>query len=280
MNSLKSFLLFPLVVFSGISSQETTILNQTNIDKKALIIEQKLKRDRFIMYGLTGLSVAHEVYQWVPLLRDLFSKNSSSATEETKLSFFESIKAAAHYLFYTKEGWIAIMQSGVSVGGFFIICEMGKKFIHPNTLRWYINAHAPYDITIKMMQERLVELQDPSLSLEQLRINNEMLHLLYDRLVRQGESMCAFMAYKTKRLDDDEKIVAERSKVLMLKSHNDWLQCINVQLQSDNRDYNVLSTLLDAYKNMIQAQADNFAFIEGETGQERRAIKERKKMSE
>src|SRR5207253_8693358 len=124
----KLLLLLSFVVFSSVSSQET-ILNQTTIDKKAFIIEQKLKRDRFIMYGLTGLSVAHEVYQWVPLLRDLFSNKSSSIPEETKLSFLESIKAAAHYLFYTKEGWIAIMQSGASVGGFILISEMGKKFI-------------------------------------------------------------------------------------------------------------------------------------------------------
>ncbi len=261
--------MLPFIFFSSISSQET-ILNQTNIDKKALVIEQRLKRDRLIMYGLTSLSVAHEVYQWVPLLRDLFSNKSSSTTEEKKLSFFESVKAAAHYLFYTKEGWVAIMQSGISVGGFIIISEMGKKFIHPNTLRWYIHAHAPYEITIKMMQERLAELEDPSLSEEQLRISNEMLQLLYDRLVRQAESMCAFMAYKTKRLDGEEKIIAERSKVLMLKSHNDWLQCIKVQLQSENRNYQVITKLLESYKNMIQAQANNFGFIEGETGTERR----------
>jgi hypothetical protein len=269
MRYLKSFLLLPIILFSSISSQEPTVLNQTAIDKKSLVIEQKLKRDRFIMYGLTSLSVAHEIYQWVPLLKDLFS-NSSPATEETKLSFLESIKAAAQYLFCTKEGWIAIMQSGVSVGGFILISEMGKKFVHPNTLRWYINAHAPYDITIKMMQDRLMELQDESLREEQQRINNEMLHMLSDRLVRQGESMCAFMAYKTKRLDDDEKIVAERAKVLMLRSHNHWLQCINTQLQSSDRDYKTLNILLDAYKNAIQAQADNFGFIEGETGRERR----------
>jgi len=269
MRYLKSFLLLPIIIFSSICSQEIEVLDRAIIDKKALVIEQKLKRDRLIMYGLTSLSVAHEIYQWVPLLKDLFS-NSSPATEETKLSFLESIKAAAQYLFLTKEGWVAIMQSGVSVGGFILISEMGKKFIHPNTLRWYINAHASYDVTIRMMQDRLVELQDPSLDQEQLRISNEMLRMLYDRLVRQGEAMCAFLAYKTKRLDDDEKIVAERAKVLMLRSHNHWLQCINTQLQSSDRDYKTLNILLDAYKNAIQAQADNFGFIEGESGRERR----------
>ncbi len=266
MNFLKSFLLFPLIVVSSLTGQ--VILDQSVINEKAIVIEQKITRDRYIKYGITALSVAHELYQWIPLIKDLMAP--SAATEESKLSLIESFKAAFQHLFYTKAGWISLLQSGCSIGGFFIISNIGEKFIHPDTFRWYINAYAPYHITIKMMKERVAELQDQSLSQEQLEISNEILQLLYDRLIRQAELMCAFMTYKAKRLDQHEQIIAERAKVIMINSHNDWLRSLDMQLNAAERNYTTIDTLLDAYKNAIDAQVSHFALIEGEMERERR----------
>jgi uncharacterized damage-inducible protein DinB len=273
--STKALFLSSLIIFGTQSS--ATILDQSTIDKKALAIEKRLKQERYLMYGLTTIAVAHEIYQWVPMLKDFFAPQSATAEKKPDLSFFQSIKAGAKHLFYTKEGWVSLIQSGFSMGGIVIISQMGEQYIHPDTLRWYINAHAPYQGTIKLMKEQVNNLQDPSIDLEQQQIHNEMVLLLYDRLVHQATLMCAYMTYKVKYLDKAEYIIGERSKNAMLKVHHKWLHDIEEQLNSADRDYAHIDNILVSYENALTAQANHFALIEGETRRERRAIKKQMK---
>jgi len=264
-----------LIVFSTQSYSIT--LDQSIIDKKAIVIENKLTRERYLMYGLTTIAVAHEIYQWIPMLKDLFAPQSAIAEKQPDLSFFQSIKAGAKHLFYTQEGWVSLIQSGFAVGGFVVISQMGEQYIHPDTLRWYISAHAHYQVTIKLMQECISGLQNPSIDSEQHQINNEMLQHLSNRLVRQAERMCAYVTYKIKRLDDAEKIVGERTKNAMLKIHQNYLSRIAEQLNVPEINYNAIDRLLDGYQEAITAQVNHFALIEGETNRERAAVKRQMK---
>jgi hypothetical protein len=272
--STKALFLTLIIIFSNQSY--AIILDQSAIDKKALEIENKLTRERYLMYGLTTIAVAHEIYQWIPMLKDLFAPQSSIAEKQPDLSFFQSIKAGFKYIFYTKEGWVSLIQSGFSIGGIVVISQMGEQYIHPDTLRWYINAHAPYQVTIKLMQENLHNLQTLS-NEEECQVNKEMLQLLNARLVRQAERMCAYVTYKIKRLDDAEKIVGERAKNAMLKTHHNYLSRIAEQLDTTEINYNAIERLLDGYQIAIAAQVNHFALIEGETNRDRAVVKRQMK---
>lgn len=263
-----------LIVFS--TQSYPTTLDQSIIDKKAVEIEAKLTRERYLMYGLTTIAVAHEIYQWVPMFKDLFAPRSAVAEQQPVLSIFQSIKAGVRYLFYTKEGWVSLIQSGFSVGGFVVISQMGEQFIHPDTLRWYISAHAPYQVTIKLMQESINNLQALN-SEEECHVNTEMLQMLGDRLARQAERMCAYVTYKVKHLGAAEKIVGERAKNALLKTHHNYLSCIAEQLDTTEINYNAIERLLDGYQIAIAAQVNHFALIEGETSRDRASVKRQMK---
>jgi hypothetical protein len=280
MKQSKLFLFLATLIFVNVSFC-SVILEQTVIDKKALEIEKRLKQDRYIMYALTTIAVAHEIYQWVPLLKELMSlKPATDNVAENKLGFFASIKAGAQYLFCTKDGWVSLIQSGCSIGGFIIISQMGEKFIHPDTLRWYINAHAPYQLTIKLMQEQLRILQNPLTDQEQRTVSNEILRMLYNRLASQAELMCAYVMYKIKQFDAAEKIVGERAKNALFASHDNWLNRIAEQLNSVEYDFKDLELLINEYQKVVAAQVNHFALVEGETQRERSAVKRLEKRKE
>lgn len=256
------------------------ILDQSVIDKKAIEIEKKLTRERYLMYGFTTIAVAHEIYQWTPVLQFLFGSRSVVEKKE-EISFLNAIKEGARQTFYTKEGWNSLFQSAFSLSlgitGIVIISQMGEQYIHPNTLRWYITAYAPYEVTIKLIKERLRDLRNPFIDQQGSDMNNEMIHLLYNGLITQAISMSAYMAYKVKSFDVAEKIVGERAKASLLKVHHKWLGDIESQLNSPELDYTQIESLLDAYAQAIGVQVSHFALVEGETRRERAVVKKQMK---
>ena len=258
MNYLKLLLLPLAFVSSCILAHELTYLRQAEVNKKAVAIETQMTRERYVVYSLTSLSIAQNIYPWIALYKSSFS---AEVVEPKKMSMIDAIKASCSYLFYTQEGWVSMAQAGFSLGGAMIISKVCDKFVHPDTLRWYVHAYAPYTTTIEMIKERLLALQDDALEQERLIDHQQHLHLLYDRLVSQGESICAYMMYKTKRLDDEEKAIAKRSVRSMFSVQNSWLQRIAVQVESDNFDCQKLERLLSAYHADIQFQLNNFSVI-------------------
>jgi hypothetical protein len=265
------------VFFSGTITG--TALEQSSIEKKAVIIEKKMTQDRYFFYGLTALGIAYELSQTCAELSKVFSNNvvGKSTTQQEKTSIIEAFKAGLRHLVYTQEGWVATAQVCVGIGSSIFISKMCEKFVHPDTLRWYIHAYAPYHLTSKMMQERLLELQDPSLDKNRAKMCNEVVELLYDRLVHQGLSICAYMTYKLKYLDNEEKVIAERAKIFMLSSQNTWLSRISAQLSADSRDYCDINRLIIAYEADIASQINHFFLIEGETLQDRSTVKRQEK---
>lgn len=269
-------LLLPLIFISSCTcAYEVRLLNQKKISQQAAVIEAKVTRDRYIVYGLTALSIAQQIY---PLIA-LFNKGGENAhaNQDEKLSMVQSIKAAFSHLLYTKEGWVSMVQAGVSLGGSIVISNVCNKFVHPDTLRWYVHSYAPYTVTIAMIKEQLVMLQDESCDTHQATDSKRFLHLLYDRLVRQGEAMCAYMVYKNKRLDDEEKEIAQRAARTLLIVQNHYLHDISAQLNADDIDYQGLDKMLCMYEEAIDTQLNHFSIIEGETLEDRHVVRQRVK---
>ena len=279
MNYSKYSLFFTVLIFFSPYSFAIT-LNHHAIEKKAFEIEKKIKHDRYLMYAFTTVAVVHEICQWAPVFKDLIFGRPAEKEEAPKLSFLQSIKASGEYLFLTKQGWISLIQSSFGFGGFVIISQVGEKFIHPDTLRWYIHACAPYHIAIKLMKEQIDNAQDPSRDQEQHALDKEMIGMLNDRLLHHAENMCAYMSYKSKHFNDAEKLVAERSKNSMLKAHTQWLSRIEEELNNFEFNYKKIETLLESYENAIAAQVQHFSLIEGETKREKAAKKRQMKQQQ
>lgn len=268
------FLFLPLIVATTCSfATEAPYLQMAEIDKKAVAIETQLTRERYFVYGLTALGVMHELYQWFPLLKTVFGSNPVEAPVQEKKSMFEAFKSGLSFLFYTQEGWVSMAQSALGVGGFVMISKVGDKLVHPDTLTWYVNTYAPYTRTIELMQERLLDLQSASLDAERRAAHKSFLEMLYDRLVRQSEAICAYMTYKSKRLAAEEKAIAQRSVRNMVSFCNNWLLCIATQLNADNPNYEEISRLIAAYQADVTCHLSHFSIIEGETSRERSAVK-------
>jgi len=269
-------LLLPLILASSSNfAVELRSFQKEDVDKKAALIEAKINRERYMVYGLTALGIVHELYQWVPLLTGLLGQTSADIAKTEDTSMFQAFKAGLRSLFYTKEGWVSVAQCGLSIGGFVMISKVGERFVHPDTLYWYVNAHAPYKRTIKMIQEHLLVLQDASLDCSSIAIHKDSLDSLYDRLVRQSELICGYMTYKCKYLEDEEKAIGRRALNAMFNSQSDWLKRIALQLAADNQDYGEIEKLLVAYGADIASQLNHFSVIEGETAYDRSAVKKR-----
>lgn len=307
MKSSKLALFSAITLLFFTTHSHALVLDHAAIDKKAEEIERKVKRDRYIVYGLTGLSFA---YQLSVLYHELSKVGATSGANLADTSgaaaivpakpinkdFFvvrhlknmgNSFISAGEYLLCTQSGWIATMQLFLGVGSTQFISKMCENLRHPDTLRWYTRSYAPYQVTIKLMKEQLTTLQDPSVTQEQADISLKLLDLLYDRLVRQAESISAYMTYKTKHFDDEEKIVAQRAKEITLKTHERFLASIAAKMYShpavkfEDRDdtfaslidYAALNTLLDEYKAILRTHSVHFAMIEGETYYDRSVVK-------
>lgn len=292
-----------IVCFS--STFPCELLTQKEINQQALIIEKKITRDRYIVYGLTALTIANELHQWAPLINRLLfgplapvviapqEAPQQNTQLSEKLSFLQSCKShvtsfcsntaqsckdGVHFLFCTKEGWAAMMQATVTLGSGIVVSNICNTFIHPDTLRWYVHAHAPYALTITMMKEQIDILHNASEA--QQKVNTQQfLHILYDRLVRQSTLMCGYMVYKLKHLEDEEKEVGQRAVRILIAAQNCYLHSIAQQLHAEVVNYQALEKILSKYEEDTNSQVNHFAIIEGETMDERYIVKQRVKRS-
>lgn len=296
MKNLKLSLFSTIIFFFAIPSH-AVVLDQAFITKKAVSIEAKIKQDRYIMYGLTGFAIAYGIYQWMPMMTTVMVskpalpvvieiKPDNAENQKTPEKFFviQSVKNGMqkikdgtcevfHDLFCTKESWLSFLQYTLSLTGAGIINQVTEKFMHPDTLRWYIHNHVPYYTTIKLMKERIVGVQDPLVDVQEQKVNNRMLLLLQQRLMRQAHAMCAYIEYKIKNIDQAEKGIAQEAQQSIIKIHEEFLADIKRELSVENPDFTKIELLLDTYQDQLDLFINHFALSEGETKKERAASK-------
>ena len=246
------------------SAQELLSLQQSEINKKAVVVEKRMTFDRYATYGLNVLRFAHYIYPWVALYEKGVDFSKRDASE--KIPMLQAIKASFNHLLFTSEGWTCIAQAGVGVASSVVASRICDRFIHPDTLRWYIHSHAPYMLTINIMKKQ-----------QQTSESKEFLYLLYNRLVRQVEAICAYQMYKCKCLDDEEKEIGQRAMRTMFTVQQYWLCSIEKQLKAEVIDYQELHTMLSDYEKAIRIQLNHFSIIEGETLEERYVVKQQVK---
>jgi hypothetical protein len=221
---------------------------------------------------------------WMPLL--MKSAQSASTAEQPKkvipedkktskpFSLSDSIKSGLyscasgtynvfHDVFCTKESWVSFFQFTFSQTAAGILMHAAKEHMHPDTLRWYIYAYAPYHKTIELMKEAMDDVH-----------NQVPLSFFYQRLVDHAEGMSGYMMYKIKHLDNAEKKIAEQAKNALIVIHAKYLNEIKNQLDAESADFLILETL-DDYQKAVTKQVNHFALAEGETPQQKASAKKR-----
>ncbi len=263
-------LLCIIIVFFSVHSH-AAILKPSLIEKKALAIGAKISRDRRIMYGVAALSIAHEFYQWAPLLKSFFVKDAGAQglMPQEKKSMIAAFKAGLRYYFYTENGWSSLIDSGISLGGFMLVsvfCEkLCEEYVHSDTLHWYIKAHVPYRTTIEMMQELLLELQDMPIKDDELAAQHfQRLQMLYERLITHSIALCGYMKYKSQLFDDKAQATAQQALDFMIAAQNRGLQKISEQLVAAGGDYSSLMRAITSLEDDNLFYIKHFALLEKE----------------
>jgi hypothetical protein len=273
---MKNILLPIVFISSFFCNIHAAIIEQVAVDARVPRIRTKMMRDRYGFYGLAALGIAYQIgvaYVGFKTVYDNRNASQASASTEEKTTAFGEMKKALHSLFCTQEGLIYNAQLMIGVGSAQFASALCESLIHPDTLRWYVNNQAPYNQTIKILHIHLEKLLTAHLDDQARNKEHEILQLLYNRLARQAEMMCAYVAYKTHYLEDEEKKLAEHFAITLITFHNHWLDSIKKQLSVETYDYQALKNLLDEYKNAIRLQMNYFAALEGETQQERSMVK-------
>jgi hypothetical protein len=288
---------------SCISMCEVRLLDQKKIDQHAIAIEKKVTRDYYIRMALVGMVAGRVAYAGITWLNTPFEKKSENlipvqqqkdSPEVPKLSWEEwacnvktswvnwgkyvvskeNVKKQA--IDFGKFACGNVVQTGIS----FVMEGVYGKLNYPNTLRWYICSHVPYTATIKVIKELLTPLQDQSsLMHDQVCYNKQLLQEACNRLVYDGEKLCAYMIYKAKQLGIEEQQIAERTTRYFFNYYNEFLQRLSDQLASDVIDCAALDTMLISFEADIKRQFKLFFYIEGETDEERAMIGEKMKRS-
>ena len=296
MNYAKLFFLPVICASLCISAESIRFLQSAEINKKIVGIEKQIIRDKRIMLGLKALSHVQEIYLFWSFFSPLFADNTSIKLQQVCVECKVRPKAPIEEVPFTKALWLGLTNFGnntknlfitpqgwLTMGGWaayygsclaslYVTFRMPDDFVHPDTLRWYVQAHVPYEATIQLMKDAIINLQDQSLETAQIDYNRQVLRDSVDRLARDGESICAYMVYKIKQLDEYETPVAERAAHNFFKYYNAWLTNVSAQCGLDSPDYDEINKLVIAHEMAVTAQLKHFYAIAGETKAERRMV--------
>src|SRR5204863_8241795 len=135
---------------------------------------------------------------------------------------------------------------GSQVGAMHIMSIIAERIQHPDTLRWYLYAHIPYESTFSVMKVIIKKLESNTLSHEQTRYNHIFLRLAADRLTRYVEDIGAYMMYKGRVMDEQQPEMMNFAVTDLITTHNMWLAKIYEQINDQKPDYSILSRLIDS----------------------------------
>lgn len=296
MNCVKLFFLSILCISLSVAAQQQYRVQWENVNKKSVAIERKAVRDSYLLASVTALGYAQGIHSLIvfftaeapeqlisPLCEPCKEKSRFEIEGRKKMSFLESFAANvadfrvfAKNLFFTPQGWGSIGKLGVyyvgQLSALFFMAKFADDLTHPDTLRWYISEYAPYKATTNVMKEAIEELLGDSLDTCQVNYNNQLLLDSLNRIARYGESVSAYMLYKSRHLDVLERPVAEGAARYVFNYHNDWLAIISPLCELHSSHYNEIRQLIISYENEMAGQLRYFSAIEGETKAQRRAV--------
>ena len=263
--------------------------------KKAAVIERKATRNKYFLAGLTALGHAQNIYTFWPVIKSFLSDDCLVQTAgplcegcqvaQRAAKEFSFTKAFSNFSYNTKQilttsqGWLSIGEAAFSYFGqlsaMFIMYKTVESLTHPDTLRWYVRTYTPYYGTITEMKKAIERLQSQSIDDKHVQYNEQLLSDSLDRLAHYGESICAYMIYKTKKLEVQDRPVTRRLAKYFYNYYNKWLSEVSEYSKPGHLNYAEISRLIGEYENEIPSQLTYFAVVEHETKSDRRAVAEK-----
>lgn len=171
-----------------------------------------------------------------------------------------------------------IAATGFQTGMGLVMQGVYSRLNYPNTLRWYVCTQVSYVRVIENIKETMLLLQDTSLDVEHITQNRQLLQDLCYLLVLDGEKIAGYMTYKTKQLDVERKMLAERAVYHFITFYNSSLKRIH-ELVGVETNYNALISEIDAFAQELKRYLRHFAVVEGETDEERYVVGEMSQQS-
>ncbi len=294
MKKRNGMLVFMLLVLGGTLFGDTSKdqLNQVLICKKAVAIQKMINRHQFIVSGLMTLGSLQALAVGISFFSDYFGEHSnvdnggvkatekmevSSTQQEQKKGFFASLAHNTKDLFCTSNGWYRIglvcLNIGGQIGSTLILQKVLDELYHPDTLRWYIHAHVPYEKITHTIESLAQKLMVPdTYNEEQITHYRQAITLFSQQLVGCGEDLCAYMTYKSAQLPECQNILAEKSARYLLHYQNDLFKKLFAELEQAYPRYDAIVNMMRAYRVELKYQRKLFSSIEAETKQKEKNI--------
>jgi hypothetical protein len=267
-------MLYILCSITTIYSYNTQI-SLNAVERQSKKIKLMITRNQYIVNGLALVGIMQQVTMFASMIfsPDVAPAVARSEKEHTGgtgvKSWALSLCSSTYSLLTTKQGWLAIAQQGWSLTGYFATCfilnNIAHKLEHPNTLRWYNATHAPYMRITSMIKQYIDKMADRQEDVKALRHYTESLRIACYQLVFYGESICAYMAYKSTLLDGPQQELAEKNIRYCIEYQNDIFRQIFNFFDRQPASYEQLTHLITEYEIEMKEQCAYFSAIERES---------------
>jgi len=271
---LASIVLVSALFFSHISFSvdAARLLQRDTVVKKVAEIEKKVMRERMVAAAVITAGVV-SFFSGVTI-RD--AELSATGIVSGSVGWIKNGFENGKHLFFTTDGWLNIARFGFNcagaIGCSLITQELIKKFWHPNTLYWYVHTHVSYEAAFMSVKDAAHLLKKSDITAQQRQLYHNSLQIACFQLNRNAASVCAYMLYKGKELFPQETVLTQKMSVYFFNYHNDWLADFIEIIESPHPDYEKLIEHCSAYEKEVKSICTQFASIEGETVEQRRAI--------
>lgn len=284
-----------MIMLSFVAVQSDAIPNKMLINDsviaKSRAIETMITRHGYMVNALAVMGYAHNIALLMPGIiggvkyffgDDIVQSGvianqglSKESVEVVKKTFTESIAQGmknlgsdVYHQLFTQEGWLDTGKKGLTLGGylggFFILQRIAEQVQHPDTLRWYISAKAPYMQTTEMIKTLAKKLSIQVDDEKKRQFYYDSLVSACYQLVKYSEDVCAYMLYKSGQLEDAEKESAERISRYVFNYNNDALASLFNELDKEECDYGVVMHIVVNYEQEMKFQRNMFSVAEGE----------------
>ncbi len=271
--------------------QPIAIIKEAKIIDRANEIRQMIKKHRIIQASMIVGSGAMQLMQLYQMWQLVFGKREMIAKPEDKKaveapvsqnndSIWASSLRSLEYgvkrlgsgvknLFFSKDGWFILFGL---LGGT-VVQKLVNRYIHPDTLHWFVYAHVPYKRTVRLMDGFVEKCEDEQLLKTQKKFYHESLINAANQLVEYVEKMCGYIAYKSDSLPGIQRTTGYSIGRYIFNRTNDWSREITKLFNKKDINYQVVKTSITGFVIELKQQLEHFASIESESEEDRLRVK-------
>jgi hypothetical protein len=273
-------------------------LSYETIQKRVLLIDRMIKMHRVMAVGMNGVLFTTQILQLVHLYRALkqtpaqtvpaqladgapITRDGVSTIAQSKAQpgffkrFFSTAKAGICALpgdikqsVVSGEALKAFLYAFRELGIYFTMQAVVELFVsavhHNDDLLWYVRRHARYQDTVDLGCQYTLELMNESNGTSEIVYYKKALIGTNKELIKNMESVIAFMEHKVKRLYPESAQEGTAVADFIFNHTNQLVANLNATFSAETIDYTQIKKLLETFKNDINRECRRFAAVEKE----------------